>query len=138
MVKSNNEVIPNQVKLKKLIENIEAPKGVSFSVNVCVGTIFEEIGKTASKQAAQLIIMGTHGATGLQKLFGSNAMKVITSSNTPFLIVQKNSIKNNQFVCAFIMFVCLQFPDTFFLFISLKVLVLFCFFFTTKLLNYFS
>lgn len=94
VVKSNNEVIPNQVKLKKLIENIEAPKGVSFSVNVCVGTIFEEIGKTASKQAAQLIIMGTHGATGLQKLFGSNAMKVITSSNTPFLIVQKNTVMN--------------------------------------------
>lgn len=94
VVKSSSEVAPNQIKLNKLIENIESPKGVSFSVNVCVGTIFEEISKTASKQAAQLIIMGTHGATGLQKLFGSNAMKVITSSNTPFLIVQKNTVMN--------------------------------------------
>ena len=92
VVKSNSEVLATQSKLDKVVNNLDAPKGVSFSIKVSVGSIFEEISKTANKQSAQLIIMGTHGATGLQKLFGSNAMKVVTSSNTPFLIVQKNTL----------------------------------------------
>jgi nucleotide-binding universal stress UspA family protein len=94
VVKSNGEIISAQTKLNQVIEKVDAPRGVSFSINVSVGSIFEEISKTASKQSAQLIIMGTHGATGLQKLFGSNAMKVVTSSNTPFLIVQKHTVVN--------------------------------------------
>jgi nucleotide-binding universal stress UspA family protein len=94
VVKSNSEVVSTKAKLNQIIEKIETPERVTISANVCVGSIFEEISKTASKQAAQLIIMGTHGATGLQKLFGSNAMKVVTSSNTPFLIVQKNTVVN--------------------------------------------
>jgi nucleotide-binding universal stress UspA family protein len=35
--------------------------------------------------------MGTHGATGLQKLLGSNAMKVVVSADTPFIILQKDT-----------------------------------------------
>jgi nucleotide-binding universal stress UspA family protein len=38
-----------------------------------------------------LVIMGTHGALGMQKLFGSFAMKVIRSAETPFLVVQKGT-----------------------------------------------
>src|SRR5690554_7875935 len=32
--------------------------------------------------------MGTHGAVGMQKLFGSYAMKVVVNSSVPFLVVQ--------------------------------------------------
>jgi len=35
--------------------------------------------------------MGTHGAKGLQGVFGSHAMKVVTSADCPFLIVQKET-----------------------------------------------
>jgi nucleotide-binding universal stress UspA family protein len=35
--------------------------------------------------------MGTHGARGFQKLTGSHAMKVITSCDVPFLIVQEGT-----------------------------------------------
>jgi nucleotide-binding universal stress UspA family protein len=33
--------------------------------------------------------MGTHGMTGVQKLVGSKALKVIAESNVPFIVVQK-------------------------------------------------
>lgn len=56
---------------------------------VRVGDIFTDISKEAEEGEAELMIMGTHGAKGLQKLFGSYAIKVITSSNTPFIITQK-------------------------------------------------
>ena len=35
--------------------------------------------------------MGTHGSRGMQKIFGSNAMKVIVSAECPFIVIQKNT-----------------------------------------------
>jgi molecular chaperone DnaK (HSP70) len=35
--------------------------------------------------------MGTHGMKGMQKLFGSNAMKVITSTAIPFVVIQQET-----------------------------------------------
>ena len=55
------------------------------------GSIFQDIARIAKESAANLIIMGTHGAKGMQKVFGSYALKVITSSAVPFLVVQKGS-----------------------------------------------
>jgi len=78
-------------KLQAIIANIPVSENVELTPVVLVGNIFEDIGKIAQKEHAQLIIMGTHGATGMQKLFGSYAMKVVTSSNVPFLVVQEKT-----------------------------------------------
>ncbi len=78
-------------KLEKAIQKFTVPSGVELKSAVRVGSIFEDIGKIAHKQGAQLIIMGTHGMSGMQRLFGSHAMKVITSTDIPFLIVQKQT-----------------------------------------------
>ena len=45
----------------------------------------------AEQIGANLIILGTHGKKGMQKLFGSFALKVISSANIPTLVVQKKS-----------------------------------------------
>lgn len=78
---------------KKLEEIIEKHKDAAGSLKVTplvkVGSIFEDIGKIAEDSEAKLIIMGTHGAKGMQKLFGSYAIKVVTSTSVPFLVVQK-------------------------------------------------
>jgi len=52
------------------------------------GSIFSTIGEVATEHKAEMIIMGTHGIKGAQKLFGSKAVKVVVSSRIPFLIVQ--------------------------------------------------
>lgn len=57
---------------------------------VIVGDIFEDLAKAGSLLNTAMIVMGTHGATGLQKVFGSNAEKVIASSSVPVLIVREN------------------------------------------------
>jgi len=81
-----------KVKLLEDVKNkLSIPDGVEISTLVKVGDIFTDIGKLAKKEKAQLIIMGTHGASGMQWLFGSFAMKVLKSSECPFLIIQKNS-----------------------------------------------
>lgn len=79
----------------KLLEDkknkLTVPPGVEVTTAVKVGDIFTDIGKIAKEEKAQLVIMGTHGIRGLQNIFGSFAMKVITSTECAFLIVQKNT-----------------------------------------------
>lgn len=76
-------------KLNKIIADINlGPDDISITSKVVVGSIFEDIAKIAEGEEARLIIMGTHGAKGMQKLFGSYAMKVVSNSSVPFLVVQ--------------------------------------------------
>ncbi len=60
---------------------------------VRIGSIFEDIGDAASEIDAGLIIMGTHGMRGMQFITGSRALRVITNSNVPFVVVQERNIK---------------------------------------------
>lgn len=61
---------------------------------VRVGSIYEDIGDAAAEIDAGLIIMGTHGMRGMQFITGSRALRVITSSNVPFVVVQERMIKD--------------------------------------------
>jgi nucleotide-binding universal stress UspA family protein len=63
--------------------------GASATSIVRVGTPVEEITKVAHEQHADLIVMGTHGRTGLQHmLVGSVAERVVRTSTTPVLTVR--------------------------------------------------
>jgi len=53
------------------------------------GDIFSTIAEVAEKVNAKLIFLGTHGKVGMQKLTGSFALRVVTSSETPTIVVQK-------------------------------------------------
>ena len=55
---------------------------------VKIGDTIDEIIDAAQKSKSQLIIMGTHGASGLKQiLFGSNTSDVISKSNIPVLAI---------------------------------------------------
>ncbi|HTO38075.1 MAG TPA: universal stress protein [Brumimicrobium sp.] len=76
-------------RLEGVISRLDLEVGDStVAPKVSVGNIFDDIPKIANESKASLIIMGTHGAVGMQKLFGSYAMKVISSAKVPFLVVQ--------------------------------------------------
>lgn len=64
----------------------DIPENVQFVVEE--GDIYSTINSVAEQIEADLIIMGTHGKTGMQKIFGSNALKVIDSTKIPFMVVQ--------------------------------------------------
>lgn len=83
-------------KLEDIIQGFKAgAPGTEFHIHVEAGNIFTDIAKTADKIKASLIIMGTHGAKGMQKVFGSFAIKVITSTHAPFVIVQEKTLTEN-------------------------------------------
>lgn len=62
---------------------------VSVTGRVVSGYAAEEIIKCANEEKADLIIMGTHGRKGIDRiLFGSVAEKVVKSANCPVLTLR--------------------------------------------------
>lgn len=78
-------------------EGNTASKGVEIISHVRVGNIFDDIAEFALEIGAELIFMGTHGAHGWQHITGSHALKVVTNSPTPFIIVQENRINESGY-----------------------------------------
>jgi nucleotide-binding universal stress UspA family protein len=64
-------------------------EGVTVHAEVGVGPPFDEIVRMASEKAVDLIVMGTHGHTGLAHvLLGSVAEKVVRRAPCPVLTVR--------------------------------------------------
>lgn len=91
-IASTNDKLEEELKLAKSIEG-----NVKITKLVKVGNIFDDIGDAADDVKASLIVMGTHGASGWQKLTGSKALKVITNSQVPFIVVQKQVMKKSGY-----------------------------------------
>ena len=91
LVDNKSKIAAIEAKLWEIIKSKAISESVEMFVHVVVGDIFTDISKIANREHAQLILMGTHGAKGFQKLTGSFAMKVITSCDVPFIIVQKET-----------------------------------------------
>lgn len=61
------------------------------------GGLFDTIGEIALEEHVDLVFMGTHGAKGWQKIVGSDALKVITRSETPFIVCQSKNLAPEGF-----------------------------------------
>lgn len=84
--------------IEKRLEDIAKDVFLNYAVkSSCItanGTIFSEIISVSEEQQVDLIVMGTHGTSGFVEFFiGSNAYKVVTSSNCPVLTVQTHAKK---------------------------------------------
>lgn len=96
-------VVPKESDIKEAEGKLEAvisshsQSGAQLIPYVRLGSIFEEIGDFAAEHHAELIFMGTHGASGWQHITGSHALKVVTSSSVPFVVVQEKGIKESGY-----------------------------------------
>ncbi len=89
VVKDKKETSAATKKFQSIIEKIEnKPAEVGVNFHIKSGSIYTDIAAQATELHSTLIIMGTHGPKGMQKVFGSFAIKVITSTHIPFLVVQ--------------------------------------------------
>jgi nucleotide-binding universal stress UspA family protein len=89
IISDKRQLKAKELLLKEFIATLELPKLVTASFHVTVGDIFTDIGKIADYHGADLAIMGTHGVDTMQKLFGSNAVKIIKNSSVPFIVIQE-------------------------------------------------
>ena len=95
VVAKDKEIAGAEKKLNEVIQ--EQDNSVEIVPAVRLGNIFEDIGDFAAEHHAELIFMGTHGTHGWQHLTGMNALKVITHSSVPFVIVQEKTAKETGF-----------------------------------------
>ncbi len=89
VVGKREELENAKAKLAAEIEKSSKQTPIRLHPIVRVGNIFEDISDVAAESDVEVIIMGTHGLRGLQFLTGSYALKVITRSKIPFIVVQE-------------------------------------------------
>ena len=77
------------VRMNESISECLKIKNVNINWIIKDGSIFSTISDTAEAMGSVFVVMGTHGMTGVQKLVGSKALKVIAESNVPFIVIQK-------------------------------------------------
>ena len=77
-----------QQKLQTLADAITADSGVRCSVECRTGVVSETITETAREFDADVIVMGTHGTSGIRAYFmGSEAYRVVKTATCPVLTV---------------------------------------------------
>lgn len=95
VVAKKKGIIEAEAKLKDVI--LKHTTSVKIIPSVRVGSIFSDIGDFAAEHHAELIFMGTHGTHGWQHLTGMNALKVITDSSVPFIVLQETAPKETGY-----------------------------------------
>jgi nucleotide-binding universal stress UspA family protein len=85
---SQKNLAEKRTKLEKAAEEYSKKYNISLAWQISKGSIFHAIAEFANEKEASLVIMGTHGMKGMQKLTGSWALKVMVKSKTPFIVVQ--------------------------------------------------
>jgi nucleotide-binding universal stress UspA family protein len=76
-------------RLEDIANNIRERTRLQVDTLTCEGSIFDQIHQTARDLGAKLMVLGTHGKKGLQYLVGSYALKVVTKTPVPTIVVQK-------------------------------------------------
>lgn len=78
---------------KKFSELLEKPyiEEAHVTTKIGQGEIYDDINESVAKENIDLIIMGSHGASGFREMFiGSNTEKVVRTSHTPVLVIKND------------------------------------------------
>lgn len=74
--------------LQKIIEKVALEHAVEIKSETVQGFVSPEICKSAERLQADLVVMGSHGASGFRAFFiGTNAYSVVKHANCPVLTV---------------------------------------------------
>lgn len=85
----------SQKELDAYLEELKSDPenaGILFETAPCSGPLVEEVNALIEETGAELVVMGTQGATGLEGIFlGSNASRMIRDANCPVLAVPEQA-----------------------------------------------
>lgn len=76
-------------RLQEIADELKKQYSIEVKIKAEDGDIFNTIKSVAQHLGAKLVYLGTHGKVGMQKLTGSFALKVVTDSPAPVIVVQK-------------------------------------------------
>ena len=82
-------------KLKELSTKAKEEHGIRVDYSCYSGHVYDNIIRAAHLANADLIVMGTHGTSGISEwLFGSNAFSVVNNTTIPVLTINFHSDQN--------------------------------------------
>ena len=91
LVRQHQESEANKV-IKPAVTSLKRA-GLRAHTKSVVGSPGVEVGRIAAEDAADLIVMGSHGHTGFKNLlFGSVTQAVLASCNTPLLVLRSDAV----------------------------------------------
>jgi nucleotide-binding universal stress UspA family protein len=77
-----------KAKMEEFVKTTTALDGIEYSSVMAKGIADDEIIKYANENGIDMIVLGTHGRTGLEHvIFGSTAEKVVRAAKCPVLTV---------------------------------------------------
>lgn len=81
-----------RIRLQQVYHETDGPEATAVQIEVCTGAAAHEIVQYARRNATSLIVMATHGMTGLSHfLIGSVAEKVVRTAPCPVFTVKSFS-----------------------------------------------
>jgi nucleotide-binding universal stress UspA family protein len=86
-----------KVMLNHVAEENSKKYNMNITGEIQKGSIFTAIAEFVNEKDASIVVMGTHGMKGMQKLTGSWALKVIVKSKVPFIVVQKPPVDQDRY-----------------------------------------
>jgi nucleotide-binding universal stress UspA family protein len=96
IVKSASDEPEALNKLSECIQRWSVETAVKPIAMVRKGNIFEDIPSVVESEGGSLVVMGTHGMKGLQYIVGSHALRVITETKAPFVVVQQGTVVKDK------------------------------------------
>jgi len=87
----------NELLQKPYLQNIEVHEAIGH------GEIYNDVIRVTEKSKIDLVVMGSHGASGFKEMFiGSNAEKVVRTSSVPVLVIknERENFEAKKFVFA--------------------------------------
>ncbi len=85
----NESIVFSNEKLHEVIDKSQQNGNIKIIPDVRKGQPYEEILKEASERKIDLIVIASHGKTGLQKYFiGSVTEKVMKEAKCPVLLIR--------------------------------------------------
>lgn len=102
---SQQEAGEKQALLKKVADDNAVKYNIRIEAVIQKGSIFTAIADFVNqkdipeekKKTVNIVVMGTHGMKGMQKLTGSWALKVIVKSKVPFIVVQDPPVDQERY-----------------------------------------
>lgn len=86
-----------QENLSKIAESNQTATGITTVATATDGDIFSTIGEIAEKRNAWFLSFGTHGVKGMQHILGAFALRLVSSSPCPVIIVQNKNIAEHGY-----------------------------------------
>jgi nucleotide-binding universal stress UspA family protein len=76
-------------RMNEMVRNLSEDGKRRVFVKVLRGNLYKSVAIAGDILNARLSVMGTHGMKGFQRLLGSNALKMVAMSSTPYLLLVK-------------------------------------------------